>query len=213
MRADAADEPLLGVLQAIHHGDAPEAARLLLLGAEVNLEVWVDSGHGARHRAALSSNATAEVDGEDAGKMRDGSGPTRGRGGSDGMIGLAAASGGDSGVGGQSGGDVELKWRVADESMWGRTALDRLVKFGGLGWGGREGDRQVCRFVAEAVCAFVKGGTRVEERETRREASKAQWLDAASSILVSPPAMCVLSISHAFPQHSWRLPDHPLLHR
>ena len=46
-----------------------------------------------------------------------------------------------------------LKWRGADEDMWGRTPLDRLVKFGG---------ECEAELVAAAACAFVRGGVRCE---------------------------------------------------
>ena len=116
---------------AVHQGDAPEASRLLSLGAEVNLEVWVRSASTQQPASPMDS------DGESA-KM-----------------------------------DV-LTWRVADENLWGNTPLDRLIKFGG------DPD---CRLVAEAVCAFVVGGTRVDRAKAERASAAMQWRQSAERIL------------------------------
>jgi hypothetical protein len=87
--------------QAAHHGDAPEAARLLALGAEVNLQVWVHELH---------PNIAAGT--------QQGAGPQGGE------------QGGVEGEG-EAGEGAVLKWCVAAEEQWGNTPLDRLVKFGG----------------------------------------------------------------------------------
>jgi hypothetical protein len=169
------------VWQAMEWGDQAEAARLLSLGAEVNLEVWVDtssnytSSNYTCHTPPLPASVGRGGGGEAGGQARG-----AGEGGAermevDGGPGVGACGGG--GVGGEitasaevtgsaaegvteGGGGVSgvesgavLKWRGADEDMWGRTPLDRLVKFGG---------ECEAELVAAAACAFVRGGVRCE---------------------------------------------------
>lgn len=142
--------------QAAHHGDAPEAARLLALGAEVNLQVWVhelDAQRNEAHRnephrnmaAATQQGAAPQAEGQ-AGGEQDG----------------------------EAGEGAVLKWCVAAEEQWGNTPLDRLVKFGGP---------HEWRLVAEVVCAFVKGGERSDADKVQRAVKTNLWRQAAARIL------------------------------
>lgn len=72
-------------------------------------------------------------------------------------------------------------WRVADEELWGRTPLDRLVKFG---------TERECRLVAQVACTFVAAGTRADTAASTNGGDAVMpWLASASRILTELESM------------------------